>query len=106
MQISDKTLGKRIEFLRKLHGFTAKDFSKMLGISVSTLRRYEKDITVPSCAMIVKLSFLLEVTPQVLLAEDISYAYDMFSEYFNNSQKADEAQKLALIEEFKKLYKQ
>lgn len=54
-------IGNTIADLRKSAGMTQKDFSKILGVSESSIAHYEQGITVPSADMLLKYANYFDV---------------------------------------------
>lgn len=54
-------IGNTIADLRKSTGMTQKEFSKILGVSESSIAHYEQGITVPSADMLLKYANYFDV---------------------------------------------
>lgn len=62
------TIGKRLEYIREIKGWTKTSVSKRLGLSnTSTYANWEYDYREPNIAMIIKLSKLYGVSSDYLL---------------------------------------
>lgn len=70
--------GKRMKYLRKRRGMSAEAFAEYLGVSVSTLRRYESGQTEPDAEIAARLSRLLSVSSDDLLGEPPSEWVNLF----------------------------
>lgn len=60
IQISE-IIGNTIAELRKETGMTQKEFSKILGVSESSIAHYEQGLTVPSADMLLKYANYFDV---------------------------------------------
>lgn len=67
MKMESLTLGERIMLYRSRRDMSKKRLAQMVGISVSTLTRYEKGKSEPSSDMIYNLANSLNVSMQRLM---------------------------------------
>lgn len=65
----EKDFSKRLRSLREMKGITRKELAEMIGISESTLQRWERGITLPSLKYIKKLAIALEVSEDYLIGK-------------------------------------
>lgn len=63
----DTYLGKKIEYLRILKGYTRKSLAERLGITQQQLQKYEKGRNRVSAARLYEISQILDVTMHSLL---------------------------------------
>lgn len=69
-------IGNTIAELRKGTGMTQKEFSKILGVSESSIAHYEQGLTIPSADMLLKYADYFEVNIDYLFGRcrcDIKY---------------------------------
>lgn len=59
---SQLPFGKRLREARESKGLTQKEFAELLGISASTLSKYENSMQSPSAEMLGKMSVILGIT--------------------------------------------
>lgn len=59
--------GTKLRLARQALGISQKDFAKIAGVSLSTLKRYEKGEREPSMTVIANLSSALNINPLYLL---------------------------------------
>lgn len=64
-------IGEKLILLRKEKGLSQTDLAKKLGISLSSLGRWERGDTLPDVADLKKLSEILEVTADYLLFDNV-----------------------------------
>lgn len=64
-------LSMQIKSLRKLNGYTQREFADLLGVGQATVSNYEKGIRVPDTEKLAKIASLFEVTLDHLLGRDI-----------------------------------
>ncbi len=60
-------IGRRIRSLRVLHGMNQEDLAEKLGVSISTVSGWEKDVYEPSLKFMWMLCDLFHITPNNLL---------------------------------------
>jgi methanogenic corrinoid protein MtbC1 len=64
-------LSTQIKSLRKLNGYTQKEFADLLGVGQATVSNYEKGIRVPDTEKLAKIASIFEVTLDYLLGRDM-----------------------------------
>lgn len=62
MTVNEKTIGERMEELRKSKNWTSKQISKKIGIDYRTIRRYETNIQKPPSNIIEDYSRIFNVS--------------------------------------------
>lgn len=65
-----KELSSRIKELRKIKGYTQKDFASLIGVGQTTVANYESGIRVPDTDKLDKIADLFEVTVDYLLGRE------------------------------------
>jgi|GEM_PF-1264697 transcriptional regulator with XRE-family HTH domain len=70
--ITEMTLGKRLELLRKSKNLTLVDLGKIAGVSHGQILNYESDKQVPNAVAIYEISKALETTVEYLLTGETS----------------------------------
>lgn len=85
------TIGERIKEIRKSKKISVEALAKELGVSKTTIYRYE-DSTIEKIPVVVfdKLCILLDVTPSQLMGNTISEDKPELPTSFNNAQDAME----------------
>lgn len=85
------TIGERIKEIRKSKKISVETLAKELGVSKTTIYRYE-DSTIEKIPVVVfdKLCALLDVTPSQLMGNTISEDKPELPSSFNNAQDAME----------------
>lgn len=85
------TIGERIKEIRKSKKISVETLAKELGVSKTTIYRYE-DSTIEKIPVVVfdKLCILLDVTPSQLMGNTISEDKPELPTSFNNAQDAME----------------
>lgn len=73
-------IGERLKNLRKKNNYSETEVARYLGISVSALSSYERDVRKPSYENLVKLSSLYNVTLDYLLCGMKTIKVDDLSE--------------------------
>ena len=63
-------LSMQIKSLRKINGYTQREFADLLGVGQATVSNYEKGIRVPDTEKLAKIASLFEVTLDYLLGRD------------------------------------
>ena len=66
-----KWLGHNIQVIRKLKGLTQQELSDQIGINLQSLSKIERGINYPTFDTLQKLTEILEVTPNELLAGEL-----------------------------------
>lgn len=66
-----KWLGHNIQVIRKLKGLTQQELSDQIGINLQSLSKIERGINYPAFDTLQKLTEILEVTPNELLAGEL-----------------------------------
>lgn len=68
-QLTDRQIGigEHLVKLRKERGLSSEEAAKQLGISESSLEKYEKDLTSPSYELLIRIAKLLNVSTEQLL---------------------------------------
>ena len=62
------SFGERLMIYRKRAGFSKKELAKRVGISVSTLTKYENDESQPNVDMLTDLAIALDISVMKLLS--------------------------------------
>ena len=65
-------IGNTLAELRKNTGMTQKEFSKILGVSESSIAHYEQGITIPSADMILKYADYFNVNTDYIFGHVIA----------------------------------
>lgn len=60
------TIGENIRKIRKSKGLTMKDIANKLEITEQAISQYERNIRIPNTKLIIKISNILNVSPQQL----------------------------------------
>lgn len=63
-------LSMRIKSLRKIKGYTQKEFANLLGVGQTTVANYESGIRIPDTEKLARIASLFEVTVDYLLGID------------------------------------
>lgn len=63
-------LSTRIKSLRKINGYTQKEFADLLGVVQTTVANYENGIRIPDAEKLSKIASLLHITVDYLLGTD------------------------------------
>ena len=66
-----KWLGHNIQVIRKLKGLTQQELSEQIGINLQSLSKIERGINYPTFDTLQKLTEILDVTPNELLAGEL-----------------------------------
>lgn len=66
-----KWLGHNIQVIRKLKGLTQQELSDQIGINLQSLSKIERGINYPTFDTLQKLTEILEVTANELLAGEL-----------------------------------
>ena len=61
------TIGERLMIYRKRAGLTTKELAERAGISVSTVTKYENDVSNPDHEILSRMSIVLNVTVNKLM---------------------------------------
>ncbi len=82
MKYKNDTLGFRLNSFRRRRSYTQDDFAEKLGVSVSTLIRYESDQTAPKAEVVARMALGLGISSDLLLRNDLDdqNAENLFSE--------------------------
>ena len=64
------TFGDRLRRVRKETGLTQKEVAEQLHLHRSTYTKYERDQSVPSLAVLYRLTVILNVDPIILIKPD------------------------------------
>lgn len=63
-------LGKRLNSVRHMRGFTARQMAEWLNMEMRSYRHYESNHRQPSLAMLVRIADILDVSIDYLLGRD------------------------------------
>jgi MerR family transcriptional regulator, light-induced transcriptional regulator len=112
----NKELSNRIQELRKVKGYTQKDFADLIGVGQSTVANYEKGIRIPDTIKLYKIANLFGVTVDYLLgrdvknihyrnetkttAQDFQYSDDTYKIFLNHLLNGNKEQAKLLINAF------
>jgi len=90
------TFGKRLKELRKQHKMTQRDLSKILGVSATTISRYESEEILPTEDVIVKTAFVFQCSSDYLLGLSPcdKVQGDFIKEYESLKQKEQKLERL------------
>lgn len=81
------SLGHRIKDKRRVSGMTQPEFAELVGVSLTTIRRWEGETTKPSADMLQKLAHALNTSTGYLLGETDDPR--RYTTIFGNSQEFD-----------------
>lgn len=59
-------IGKRLKEIRKIRGMTQKELSEVVGVSVSTVKKWEQDQVDPNTAALISIAVALNVSTDYL----------------------------------------
>lgn len=65
-------IGKRLKEVRKIKGLTQKELSEMVGVSVSTVKKWEQDQVDPNTAALISIAVALNVSIDYLFGRDVN----------------------------------
>ena len=99
MSFLDKTIGKNLQYLRRVFGYNQEQISEMLGISQPAYSKYESGETAVSRVALERLAALYNVEEFDLMKEDTSQLTPALALAFRG--KAD----LQAVEQFHKIVK-
>ena len=71
MNMERKTLGKRINIVRKDHGINAEQLSEICNINATYLRQIEGGTKLPSLPVFVDICNALKISPDYLLQDEL-----------------------------------
>lgn len=63
-------IGKRLKEIRKQKGMTQKQLAEMIGVSVSTIKKWEQDIVDPNTSAMISIAVALNVSLDYLFGND------------------------------------
>lgn len=94
---------KRIYKYRKESGLTQKQLSKLMGISVPTLKKYETGEKIPDCAFLARFAILYRVSPDDVLNMNRNEMDKEIEKMFSDGENADDETKEKVSDMLKKL---
>lgn len=81
-------IGNTLAELRKNTGMTQKEFSKILGVSESSIAHYEQGITIPSADMILKYADYFNVNTDYIFGRcNCKVKYSQLNEMLTNKMR-------------------
>ena len=67
--VDKSSFGYKIRCLRKNRGYSQDELADLLGISTSTLARYENNQTLPGCDVVIRLAIVLSISSDMEINE-------------------------------------
>ena len=67
------SFGERLSVARNRHGYTQEGLAEAIGVKRSSLAAWERDTSFPLVPNLLKLCHLLQMTPNDLLADEITF---------------------------------
>ena len=72
MAVKDKALADRLEAYRVVKGMSQGDLSKLTGLPINSLSRYERGVVTPGVGSLVRIALALEVTASDLIGDNLA----------------------------------
>ncbi len=89
-------LGKKVQKLRELHGFTQEELAKLTGVTQASIARIESGVVAdPKAKGVLKLAVILGVPVEVLLDETITI--ENWQEELKSFRISDEGKELLKV---------
>lgn len=101
MLTREERCGKKILHYRKEIGYTQKMFADVMGISVPTLRKYEKGEKVPDSEFIARFATFFNASPEIILRIFGELSEEGRKEMFSEGEEVEPKEKKSILKQSK-----